>query len=378
MASHRTLFASVLFAMLCSTVVFAGDECCRVYMAADGEQGSQPTSGATLVTVDQGATVTIMAWLHASQMQMQGTNAYQLIWETDAIPEPGSSGTVQYVDGQMGTPGVGDSIVLDTTRSDWLFASIDPILTPSYCEMSGGPGCGFGVIYSTVDGLGVDVTNPSDVPLPGEPMYLVEFTMQASSDACGSFSYTFNKTALGDEPPTTAFFSPFGAGWNQIVFQPLTIFVDCCGNGTLDPGEDCEPPGGCCDDACQIAGAGEVCDAGDGNCVLPATCDGATTDCPTNEVETLCIDNDGCCPFGCSANSDNDCPPICGNGILEIGECCDDGNLDECDGCASDCLCEGPCLITVPVLSQWSMAVMVVLLLLGVALLSRRQASSLL
>ncbi len=27
----------------------------------------------------------------------------------------------------------------------------------------------------------------------------------------------------------------------------------------------------------------------------------------------------------------------CGNGILEVGERCDDGNTDAADGCSSDC-----------------------------------------
>lgn len=31
------------------------------------------------------------------------------------------------------------------------------------------------------------------------------------------------------------------------------------------------------------------------------------------------------------------CEPVCGNGIVEGSEACDDGNLDDSDGCASDC-----------------------------------------
>ncbi|MCA9546925.1 MAG: hypothetical protein KC613_21110, partial [Myxococcales bacterium] len=32
--------------------------------------------------------------------------------------------------------------------------------------------------------------------------------------------------------------------------------------------------------------------------------------------------------------------PVCGNGAVEAGEACDDGNLDAGDGCAADCTVE--------------------------------------
>jgi hypothetical protein len=32
---------------------------------------------------------------------------------------------------------------------------------------------------------------------------------------------------------------------------------------------------------------------------------------------------DSCCPFGANANHDNDCPPECGNSVVERGEVCD-------------------------------------------------------
>ncbi|HEU4732431.1 MAG TPA: DUF4215 domain-containing protein, partial [Kofleriaceae bacterium] len=31
------------------------------------------------------------------------------------------------------------------------------------------------------------------------------------------------------------------------------------------------------------------------------------------------------------------CRPVCGNGKLEVGEACDDGNRTDGDGCDSDC-----------------------------------------
>ncbi len=44
---------------------------------------------------------------------------------------------------------------------------------------------------------------------------------------------------------------------------------------------------------------------------------------------------------GCAASVDGDGTPICGNGVLEVGEACDDGNAANDDGCSSSCLPEG-------------------------------------
>ncbi len=52
------------------------------------------------------------------------------------------------------------------------------------------------------------------------------------------------------------------------------------------------------------------------------------------------IDDDSCCPDGANSTNDNDCAPVCGNGVLEAGEECDDGNSAAGDGCDSACLTE--------------------------------------
>ncbi len=100
---------------------------------------------------------------------------------------------------------------------------------------------------------------------------------------------------------------------------------DCmssCGNGTVEPGETCDGdcPTSCNDrDPCTndtLSGSADRCDA---RC--------------TNSPITSCGDGDRCCPSGCSAATDDDCSARCGNGILEPGEDCDDGNTDPDDGC---------------------------------------------
>src|SRR5262245_29349942 len=39
--------------------------------------------------------------------------------------------------------------------------------------------------------------------------------------------------------------------------------------------------------------------------------------------DQACGPADDCCPTACSANNDDDCAPVCDNGVLEIGEYCD-------------------------------------------------------
>ena len=91
---------------------------------------------------------------------------------------------------------------------------------------------------------------------------------------------------------------------------------DCsssCGNGVVEGDElcdgDCSPvcpePTSACEEA-VLSGTSETCDL---SCSL--------------EPIAACISDDGCCAPGCDANSDADCSPICGNGVLEGGELCD-------------------------------------------------------
>jgi len=112
--------------------------------------------------------------------------------------------------------------------------------------------------------------------------------------------------------------------------------TDCsptCGNGTIDPGETCDPSATCpttCND-------GNACT----NDVLTGsamTCNVACSNAPI----TAFTSGDGCCPPGGNNNLDGDCPVVCGNGALESGETCDDGNTTGGDGCDAVCQSEGP------------------------------------
>jgi cysteine-rich repeat protein len=98
-------------------------------------------------------------------------------------------------------------------------------------------------------------------------------------------------------------------------------------------------PASCCTDPVQCATFGldnitscegiEVCDS-TGTCVAPQ----CTTDADCTAPDT-CI-NELCTAPG-SDGSDGSGQAVCGDGIIETGEVCDDGNTMDGDGCSSDC-----------------------------------------
>jgi cysteine-rich repeat protein len=61
--------------------------------------------------------------------------------------------------------------------------------------------------------------------------------------------------------------------------------------------------------------------------------DGTTTGRGTGEAASACVEN---CSPGAAAE------PVCGNGAVEIGEQCDDGNTTSGDGCSATCRTEPP------------------------------------
>ncbi len=106
-----------------------------------------------------------------------------------------------------------------------------------------------------------------------------------------------------------------GDGTCELSENSLNCFEDCppvCGNGILELGEECEPPNTA------------VCDA---SCLETVFCGNGT-----------CEPGDGEDSVSCPI----DCPPVCGNGILELGEDCDDNNTADGDGCSSTCSAEDP------------------------------------
>jgi cysteine-rich repeat protein len=98
-----------------------------------------------------------------------------------------------------------------------------------------------------------------------------------------------------------------------------------CGNGTVEPPEQCDDgntvSGDGCSAVCQNE-SGPICGNG------------------TQEAGEECDDGNNVSGDGCSATCQNEGGPVCGNGTQETGEQCDDGNTDDGDGCSSTCQIE--------------------------------------
>jgi len=110
---------------------------------------------------------------------------------------------------------------------------------------------------------------------------------------------------------------------------------DClasCGNGVVDAGETCDTGiamgQGACPATCQDNNACTT------NVLSNA---GTCTAACTFPAITMPANGDGCCPTGANATNDNDCAPVCGNGVVEGTEQCDDGNTNNADACSNTC-----------------------------------------
>lgn len=139
--------------------------------------------------------------------------------------------------------------------------------------------------------------------------------------------------------------------------------VNACGNGFLDPLEQCDDGNTISGDGCSancinepaICGnlrveAGEQCD--DGNLVsndgCSSTCQNdtallpAAAECGDGILDPVeqCDDGNKVSGDGCSATCTNEASPTCGDGNLDAGEQCDDGNYANGDGCDFVCKLE--------------------------------------
>lgn len=92
-----------------------------------------------------------------------------------------------------------------------------------------------------------------------------------------------------------------------------------CGNGVLDPGEDCDTTPSPGSDSCDLECRNAAC----GNGALE----------PGEMCEVVVFEERGSCDTSCMQVG----PIGCGNGAIEQGEECDDGNLASGDGCDADC-----------------------------------------
>lgn len=112
---------------------------------------------------------------------------------------------------------------------------------------------------------------------------------------------------------------------------------DICGDGFKNMTEECDDgnmaDGDGCDASCKFTCASDdpTRDCSNMDPCVGTMCDDATHTCgnPVNEGD-VCALNSVCMDGMCSMI-------VCGNGVTDLGEACDDGNTNDGDGCESDC-----------------------------------------
>jgi cysteine-rich repeat protein len=117
------------------------------------------------------------------------------------------------------------------------------------------------------------------------------------------------------------------------------VAVGVCGDGALDPGEECDDGNSTAGDGCSAGCRIEEC----GNGVL--------------DPGEACDDGNTASGDGCSAGCQRE--PRCGDGVVDAGEKCDDGNTVSGDGCSASCKRE-PCKVVRTGQTLWGAARMTV------------------
>ncbi|MBW2964336.1 hypothetical protein KY363_02655 [Candidatus Woesearchaeota archaeon] len=113
-----------------------------------------------------------------------------------------------------------------------------------------------------------------------------------------------------------------------------------CGDGVCSGAENCDrcykdcgckSPAECYQGRCKVPECGSKGECDDKD---PCTVDECFYAQHPNaycghELIKKCKNNDGCCAKGCTAETDSDCEPVCGNNICEVGEAS--------ESCEKDC-----------------------------------------
>ena len=149
-----------------------------------------------------------------------------------------------------------------------------------------------------------------------------------------------------------------GAGAGGSV-TTSTIPMSRCGNGVLEPGEQCDDgnilSGDGCSSNCQLEDPIDPCLSHPSLCVIATVCgDSRVT---SNEIcdDGNTVAGDGCSPdcrtvepgWTCRVPGKR-CTPACGDGMVVGSETCDDGNTIGGDGCSSTCQIEPGAACLVP------------------------------
>ena len=184
-------------------------------------------------------------------------------------------------------------------------------------------------VVKTTDGG--TIWNPAQSGLPASPVIALMMDpangslLYAAVDGSGVYRSTDGAASWS---PMGSF--PAGLYVQDLVADPITpgrvyaatrergilAYVPVCGDGVAEGGEVCDDGNAnesdCCSSSCTAINAGQACDDG--------------VACTSADV----------CTGGMCAGTPGGCP-VCGNGMIETPETCDDGNNLDGDCCSSSC-----------------------------------------
>ncbi|HEV7734055.1 MAG TPA: hypothetical protein VGR62_17925 [Candidatus Binatia bacterium] len=163
-----------------------------------------------------------------------------------------------------------------------------------------------------------------------EPGEVCDGDIVCQGSATGSFldCSTDCQSILEQGPcgSTTTTTIPDGSTTTTTSTTTSTTIPAVCGNGVVEPGEACDG-----DLVCEGSATGSFLDCSTDcqSIIDQGPCDGSTTTTttPSSTSTTIPSTTSTTIPGG----------SVCGNGIVETGEACDDENTNACDGCAADC-----------------------------------------
>ncbi len=239
--------------------------------------------------------------------------------------------------------------------------------------------CGDGVVNNvieecddgnTIDGDGCSSTCVNETACCSTVGEITGNTLCFLSDSCGFVPRPNGTTCIdpGDRQPCCFGGAQQVFGADPVCCTALSGVVGlcpACGDGNLDPGEECDDGNTVDHDGCNSVCVLESKCCTPGFFLLTPQCENRTLDECNNLPAGVIIANDTACDAQpCCIEiiinlppenrpMDPECCvhlggalgpcPVCGNGILEAGEECDDDNLVNGDGCSQNCVLENAC-----------------------------------
>ncbi len=231
---------------------------------------------------------------------------------------------------------------------------------PPVCDGAGrcSGGCKWAFVYKCSSSAAAVVASSSVAAASSAPAPVASSAPASSSEASSSVGAQQIVFVTASEPATSSSEAPSSSApasssssmapsSAQALGPTLFTPVPVCGNGSVEPGEECDDGNRIANDYCSnacvfsrcgdgILNVGEECDDGNetqndncSNTCHRAMCGDAIVNVGEECDDGNRIQNDLCT---------NDCRvPRCGDGAVQRGEECDDGNDSDGDSCTSQC-----------------------------------------